>query len=475
VCHLLRDQGISRSKAWRYRNTYAIRITCVRLGPVNALATSAINAGMPETVLNGRTPSGVHHPALVATTAATPQQIGGVVHPRSAEPEHQVDETAPVALSRRARKRLEGQAWRDQKRRERQIRREQKLQTKRTKTGSFAQNALTSIATAIAMAASSTGMWKLFGDVLHIDNLWVRASLFAVFEIALLSSALRARAYRIEFGTSSIDDKAVWAIATTTGVLASLDEVTWAGRAIRVALPLVAAFLFERLITTERRKKEEVEGGLAKKRINWRVSPHRIMVALGLADSTDRDVADVDLTRRMAKLATLAYRAHNAADWRRDWAKSRYQSALAKTNERFGLSTNPKAVDMFRSSLALLNGAMSATTAEAVETASPWARATIREQRDLSSGTRRSAASAPPPRTRVTADVDTVRPHNPNRDREVIKSPTKTGKSAEENWALIGQHLEISPDASRTELASVLGISRTRVGQIFDQFAPKTN
>jgi hypothetical protein len=400
----------------------------------------------PE-IINGHTPS------LTATIPAVawPQQVaaptlGGGEDPRrsSAQP------VQPVQLPAAAR-------------------------VKKIKSGSWVQNLLTALATLIAMAGSASGMWKLFGDVLHIDNLYVRGSLFAVFEIALLSSALRARSYRIEFNASSIDDKAVWAIATTTGVLASLDETTLAGRLIRIALPLTAAFLFERLITTERRKREVLEGGKIRKTIHWAISPTRILVKLGLADAEGRDVADIDLTRRMAKLATLAYRAHSAGRWSKGRAQTRYQRALAKANERYGLSTNAKAMEQFRASVALLNGAISATTAEAVETASPWTRATIRETKEQATlqGRPRPAAA---PRRQVTEDVrEAVRPHNPNHDREVVKTPTaKVGRTAEENWALIGQHLETNPDASRTELASVLGISRTRVGQIFDLFAPKT-
>jgi hypothetical protein len=377
-------------------------------------------------------------------------------------------------LSRRALKRQNRQVMRELKHQENLLRRERKVQAKKVKTGSLVQNLLTGVATAVAMAASSTGMWKLFGDVLHIDNLWVRASLFAVFEIALLSSALRARAYRIDFGTSSIDDKAVWAIAATTGVLASLDEVTLAGRAIRIALPLVAAFLFERLITTERRKKEEVQDGTAKQRINWRISPHRIMVALGLADSTERNVADVDLTRRMAKLATKAHRAHRGKGWQQSWAESRFQKALARADERYGMSSNPRAVDMFRASLALRNAAMVATSPDAVETASPWARATVREQRELA-GPNRRTSSASNQAPRVTENVREPRPHNPRRDREVVRTPTTATRSAEDNAALIREHWAATPGISKTDLAAQLGMSRTRLNQIIDQFDLKPN
>src|SRR5262249_17837827 len=160
--------------------------------------------------------------------------------------------------------------------------------------------------------------------------------------------SFRARRTRILTGESSIDEKAVWVLATTTGVLAALDEHTWPARAARVALPLVAAFLFERLIATERKAVEVATGAATRKKITWRVSPARVMVLLGLADAQGRDVADVDLTRRMARLATLAHRAHHTGGRQaKVRAERSYQAGLAKANERYGLSVNPRAMEQF--------------------------------------------------------------------------------------------------------------------------------
>lgn len=374
-----------------------------------------------QTTVNG------HVPDLAATTTALPTQVVAASQPGGGG--------TPVPAAGRP-----------------------TVRPRKVKTGSWVQNLLTAFAAGIAMAASSTGMWKLFGDVLHIDNLWVRAGLFAVFEVALLAEAFRARSYRIEYGTSSIDDKAVWAIAATTGVLASLDEVTWAGRGVRIALPLVAAFLFERLITTERRKKEQLEGGPAKQKINWRVSPHRLMVALGLADSSDRTIADVDLTRRMARLATLAYRAHNSAGWRRSGAVSKFQRSLAAANERLGMATNAKAMEQFRASLALLNGSLAATTAAAVETASPWLRATTREMRELGLPARRPAAAPPAgvPPTPVPAGPDVEATPRKAAARAAAKA---NRRSAAEWQAEYEDLLAAEPEMSEKKAASLLGIS----------------
>lgn len=247
------------------------------------------------------------------------------------------------------------------------------------------QNFLTASGALMAMIASGTGMWKFFGVQLHIDNLYFRGVMFGVFEVLLLAFALRARQHYIDTGRNGKDAITVWVMASATGALAAMDETSWPARVARLALPLAAAYGFEAAFHAERDDAEKAKGHERRQVINWRISPSRIFVALGLADASQRDVADIDLTKRMARLATLAYRAHSPR-WfwgSQDRAQGRYQKALAKANERFGLATNPKAMEQFRASVALLNGAITSTSADAVETASPWSRATLREEREL--------------------------------------------------------------------------------------------
>lgn len=339
--------------------------------------------------------------------------------------------------------------------------------------GRWFQNLITIVVALIATAAASTGMWAYFRDVLHITNPYLLVGVFAVFELSLFVSALRARRARIDDpdeGKAGVDGYAVWVLATTSGVLAALDESTWAARCGRLALPLLAAWMFERATSAERDDKRSRGSDGARrrrKRINWRISPDRIMVAVGLADATDRAVEDVDRSRTIARLSTLAYRAHMSGWLFRGRAGRRYTRSLAKANERLSLAKDQSLVGEVRAGVALLYQALDATRPEAVDTASPWARAAAREQSALDRQQRPAPAA---PRRQVAADARAE-----THERVVVAAPTtKTTRPAEENWALIGQHLATNPSTSKAELASKLGISRTRVGQIFDQFTTKT-
>lgn len=241
--------------------------------------------------------------------------------------------------------------------------------------GRKVQNILTAIVAGIATVASATGMWRYFGDVLEIKDPLGRAGVFAVFELALLISALRARRYRLQHGRSGVDDVAVWVLAVITGVLAATDTTSWKAALGRLVLPLVAAFLFERAISAERSDRVK-----RRRVIHWRNPLERVAVRLGLASAREETVEQVDRARRLAKLARIAYRAQTAKVGR-GLAQWRLRRRLAEANESLGLVTDRTAVRDLQAGVALLFEAIDQTTREAVVVASPW-RATDLEEAD---------------------------------------------------------------------------------------------
>jgi hypothetical protein len=308
---------------------------------------------------------------------------------------------------------------------------------------------LTAVAALIAAGASASGMWNFMGDVLHIDNLFARAAIFAVFEIALFVEALRARAIRINnpdaprWGPDAI---AVWVFAITTGVLAATDESTWAGRAARIALALTAAWLFERLISEER----EVRQGKDKADIAWKFSIERLAVMLGLADPTGRTTAEVDRDRRLATIATLRYRADTIgnpsgwplARWRRTRCVRRYRAALQGAVEALDLANDTEAVDQIRRSVALLHHGLDGTSAAAVADFNPWISPVVPESVE--------APSVQPPRRQPPAPA-------PRR----LANPKTTTKATPDDYRAL---LEKDPYLSQKDAAAALGVSVRTLG-----------
>lgn len=189
---------------------------------------------------------------------------------------------------------------------------------------SFDDN-LTVVAAAIATGVSATGMWKFAGDVL---DLWwpLRILLFAFIEVAIVTSAVRAKRSMRENFKAGVDGIAVWVLACLTAVLSSLDAASFGEAVFRLAAPLVAAWLWERGMAIERHR---IRGT---GRINWRLTPERILVRLGLAEANDRTAGEVDAHRRITRVALAAKRVHQLRAANASHRKIR--SAAAKLDKR---------------------------------------------------------------------------------------------------------------------------------------------
>ncbi|MET9339307.1 hypothetical protein [Nonomuraea sp. NPDC003804] len=163
------------------------------------------------------------------------------------------------------------------------------------------EDVLTIVAASIATGVSAQGMWRFSGDVLGLDGP-LRLLLFAFIEVAIVTSAVRARRNMRENFSAGIDGIAVWALTVLTAVLSSMDARSLAEAVFRLAAPLVAAWLWERGMAIERHR---IRGT---GRIAWRFTPDRVMVRLGLAEARDRTAAEVDAHRRITRVSKAAKR-----------------------------------------------------------------------------------------------------------------------------------------------------------------------
>lgn len=195
---------------------------------------------------------------------------------------------------------------------------------------------LTRLAAAIATGVSAQGMWQFATDKLELNSP-LREILFAFIEIAIVISAVRAKRSMRENYSAGLDGIAVWVLASLTAVLSSLDAENFAEGVFRLAAPLVAAWMWERGMRLERHRVRGTKG------INWRLTPERVLVRIGLAEATDRTASEVDAHRRLTRVAKAAKRARalDAAGGRKRRvraARRRLDRALEQAVEYAGLA-----------------------------------------------------------------------------------------------------------------------------------------
>jgi hypothetical protein len=200
------------------------------------------------------------------------------------------------------------------------------------------EDVLTIVAASIATGVSAQGMWRFSGDVLGLDGP-LRLLLFAFIEVAIITSAVRARRNMRENFSAGIDGIAVWALTCLTAVLSSMDARSLPEAVFRLAAPLVAAWLWERGRAIERHR---IRGT---GRINWRLTPERLLVRVGLAEVSDRTASEVDAHRRLTRVALAAKRAkalreNGASERKMRVALAKLDKAMDQAVEHTGLAVN---------------------------------------------------------------------------------------------------------------------------------------
>jgi len=216
---------------------------------------------------------------------------------------------------------------------------------------------LTIIAAAIATLVAGQGMWQFVERT--IDVHWTLRLLgFAFLEIAVVTSAVRARRNMRENFSAGIDGIAVWVITCLSAFLAAMEAHSVPEAIFRLAAPLVAAWLWERGMAIERHRIRGTSG------INWRITPERIAVRLGLAEASDRTAGDVDRQRRISRVSLAVLKVDDAQGGRprkQQRALAAFRRRIAQAVEHAGLATDPEAqaallaqIDTLRSADALV-------------------------------------------------------------------------------------------------------------------------
>jgi hypothetical protein len=246
-----------------------------------------------------------------------------------------------------------------------------------------AATALTILAAAVATATALNGMWHVFGDALGLD-VWARLVLVGFLEIPLVTSAIRARVAILEGRTPGGDGAAMWVLAVISAVLSAADAATTLARALRLVVPLVAAWMWHQSLAADRRTTARANAA-DQEPIAWRWSPRRLAVRLGLADPVERSGTDVAKARRLARLtkvrlrlAVLSTPMPRLLAWltlrsaRRAVAAWRLQRQALAAVEHLRLGCDPTVIAAITSTVAAVVGLADATDPEALAATSPW-------------------------------------------------------------------------------------------------------
>ncbi|GIH89908.1 hypothetical protein ACFFMN_12090 [Planobispora siamensis] len=241
------------------------------------------------------------------------------------------------------------------------------------KTGPPADR-LTVLAALVATGVAASGMWAFFDEKLPQLPTVLRVVFFGFLELAVLTSAVRARQNIREHGTAGVDGAAVWVLTSLSAVLSALAAGSFAVDVLRLATPFVAAWLWERGLAGERRK--HASRPREHERIYWRFTRRRLLIRLGLADPADRQVSEIAAQHRVTALARAAHQAALVADsrWpgRRAWAARRLRSAMMAAIEHAHLATDP---DRQHDLLAQLGALAHAGQLVTTSVPAPWAAA----------------------------------------------------------------------------------------------------
>lgn len=198
------------------------------------------------------------------------------------------------------------------------------------------------ITVVIAMATTvyaGAGNWQFLGKAMHYGP-DLRAVLVCALEGAVVVEGLRSRKNIAAIGKAGADGVGLWVLAGLSSLLASSASGSLQEAMGRLAIPLVAAWLWERLLAPQRRARKALREASP---IRWRITPERILVWLRLADATDTDVSSVDAGRRVSRYLRATDRA--ARKWRRPWSpEARADRARMRLTQHALMHGDPSAV-----------------------------------------------------------------------------------------------------------------------------------
>jgi hypothetical protein len=162
--------------------------------------------------------------------------------------------------------------------------------------------------------------------------------------------------------SAGVDGVAMWVLTCLSAVLSATHASNFGEVLFRLSAPLVAAWGWERSMKLERRRRTGTSG------INWKLTPERILVRLGLAEPTERTTAEVDIQRRVTALAIATKRARNAKYFK-GITRRRLDKAMEHAVEYGGLGTDPASKGMLLTTLGAL---VNTDDLKALTPVAPW-------------------------------------------------------------------------------------------------------
>lgn len=246
-----------------------------------------------------------------------------------------------------------------------------------SKEKSSLENKLTFLVAVIIAAICAQGMGRFFYDQLHFPIELVIV-VGGVLELTAFTCALRARRNILDekVGKAGVDGIAVWVVTALSGGFSAMDAGKPQVAVFRLVMPLLAAWLWERGMSIERRR---VRGGST---IHWRVTPERVLVWLRIAEPSGRTASEVDAHRRLTRVAkaAAAVKAHRAANHskREAWAQARLDRAMRSAVAHAGLAADPARQRLL---LAQLGAMYNADALANLTPDAPWAGFTTLVQR----------------------------------------------------------------------------------------------
>lgn len=252
------------------------------------------------------------------------------------------------------------------------------------------------VAAVLVLAWTSEGMWEVATQRLGFPVPFAVAT-FCVAEAMLLSSAMRASAYRQAHGVPGPSGTAVWVLASVFGTTVALAGDSAVEFLLRIALPLGAVYLWWTGLVTERpsdtQEMREARRRRAEEReATWTVTPRTILVQLGWMKPGAVTTTDAQREHQIRRMVVLADKAALAGDTAarekaarrvRELSRTADEAMLAEVAERLErarraellLSEQPSALEERERRIAELDAELAAATerARAAESAATLA------------------------------------------------------------------------------------------------------
>src|SRR5581483_1464774 len=229
-----------------------------------------------------------------------------------------------------------------------------------------ADTLLTFLAASLTSGVVATGMWPFAGEVLHFSGL-ERWLLFGILEITVLTCAVRARRNIAETGGAGPEGIAIWVVSVMSGAFSATATTSAPEALFRLALPLLATWLWERSLLPARRESGK-EG-------RWHAIAQRFLARLGMGSLEQVADAEAVARWRIAQLARAVVRAKRASRPMRKWRRYRVDVLTVAANEHAELATRKDRRDLLLSYIGTLLGT---GTLIDLEPPAPWDPAAVK-------------------------------------------------------------------------------------------------